>query len=351
MMMSDFGVPMSDAEMNMQPTKPHEKFMAESGVEMHWIEIAAAGIGLVGSIIGGNKASKAAKDQANMQNEAAERQFEYDTDRWEMEKEKILSDRQWYVEGNQIKARNEERVASFKDATNAELYIRNVQIRNAEQESLDNQFRKSDEIYDKQLGYNAISSINATKSEERQLQEIHAETAFDKQKQRIEYLQAEGAMRAKGVSGRSLEKSHQAAASAFGQQVAMLNESLASAGRNTRAMMEEISLDQYSADLAAYAQKMLEPGELPMPIIPYATPTAEFQDPRALAEYDFGPAPVLGALASPNAAANQVWGAAIPGIANSVGSMVGAFGNFNFGSGGGSKVFTGPLPGSIGTIG
>ena len=37
MMMSDFGVPMSDAEMNIQPTKPHERFMAESGVEMHWI--------------------------------------------------------------------------------------------------------------------------------------------------------------------------------------------------------------------------------------------------------------------------------------------------------------------------
>ena len=40
MMMNDFGVPMSDAEMSMQAPgaiKPHEQMMAESGVESNWL--------------------------------------------------------------------------------------------------------------------------------------------------------------------------------------------------------------------------------------------------------------------------------------------------------------------------
>ena len=40
MMMNDFGVPMNDAEMSMQPPgaiKPHERMMAESGVQSNVI--------------------------------------------------------------------------------------------------------------------------------------------------------------------------------------------------------------------------------------------------------------------------------------------------------------------------
>jgi hypothetical protein len=319
MMMNDFGTPMSDAEMSMAPPgaiKPHEQMMAESGLENNFWQAAAFVASTALGIYGANKAANAAEDQADAQNDAAKRRLEYDTDYWEAQKEKIISDREWDVEGNQVKSRNEQELANWKDATNADLYNRQLQIRNSEQNSLDTQYAKSEEIYAKQLGFNALSGINAVKSEERQLQEIHAESAFDMQKQRLEYLQAEGTMRARGVSGRSSGKSHQAIAANFGQQVAILNESLESAGRNTRAMIEEIKGDKFSADLAAYATKMLDPGELPMPIVPYATPVAEFQDPRALGEYDFGPKPVLGAMANPSAAASQVWGAAIPGIAS-----------------------------------
>ncbi len=49
MMMNDFGVPMGDAEMNMQPIKPHEKLMAESGLENN---IAGFIIGAAVSAVG-----------------------------------------------------------------------------------------------------------------------------------------------------------------------------------------------------------------------------------------------------------------------------------------------------------
>ena len=89
-----------------------------------------------------------------------------------------------------------------------------------------------------------------------------------------------------------------------------------------RAVLEEVSQDRVSADLAAFAQKMLPPGTLPEPLTPLATPRSNFQLPREIIQGDFGPEPIRGAYASPAAAANKVWGSIIPSVASSVGTMV-----------------------------
>ena len=107
--------------------------------------------------------------------------------------------------------------------------------------------------------------------------------------------------------------------------MAQINESLSAAGRNTRSVIEEISRDYASADLAAYAAKMLDPGVLPEPIVPFKTPMAEFLYPREIGEYDFGPRPVAGAYASPSAAANQAWGATISGISGTIGTAASSY--------------------------
>mgnify|MGYP003327542819 CR=1 FL=1 len=117
-------------------------------------------------------------------------------------------------------------------------------------------------------------------------------------------------------------KGYQVTAADFGRQVAQLNEAFSGAGRNTQAVLREIATDKASADLAAEAQRMLDPGVLPMPVQPLPTPRATWQLPRALGEYDFGPQPVAGAYVSPSAAANQVWGSVIPGIAGQAGSYL-----------------------------
>ena len=97
----------------------------------------------------------------------------------------------------------------------------------------------------------------------------------------------------------------------------MINESLESAGRNARNVIKDISRDKEAANLAAWAKKMLDPGVLPDVVKPIDTPIAEFQEPREVQEFDYGPEPVLGATVSPSAAAGQVWG---QGLA-SMGSM------------------------------
>ncbi len=277
-------------------------------------------IGAVGAVVGGVISSNAANRAADHSEEAAQRQLAYDTEAWEDRWSKLNADRAHILEGIRIRADNEERLAAYKDATNQQHYAYQLAIRNREQASLEAQFAKSNELYDKTVTQNAKAAEAATESEWRKLDEIHTEAAFNAQEQRLEYLQQEGAIRAKGVAGRSAGKVQQSAMSSFGQQVAMLNEGIASAGRNTRAMIEQIQDDQYSADLAAWAAKMLDPGDLPMPIQPLLTPRAIFQDPRELEDFDKGPEPVLGAYMS-NAAAGQAWGAAIPGIAGHVGDI------------------------------
>ena len=278
-------------------------------------------LGLGGAIIGGWLSSRGSSRAADSEREAAERRLQFDQEARDMRWDKLNADRAWIIEGNRIKALNDERAAAYRDATARQQYVYDLAIRNREQASLEAQFAKSNELYDKTVTQNAKAAQTATDSEWRKLDEIHTEAAFDAQEQRLEYLQQEGKIRARGAAGRSAGKVQQSAMSSFGQQVAMLNEGIASAGRNTKAMIEQIQDDQYSADLAAWAAKMLDPGVLPMPMEPILTPRTIYQDPRELEEFDKGPEPVLGGYPSSGAASMQAWGAAIPSIATALGSI------------------------------
>jgi hypothetical protein len=284
------------------------------------------GGGLAGAgYMGGQKSAAAAREQANRANDATERRFWYDVENWNLQKDKIQADHAYATEMAHLQARNEQSLANWKDASNLANYQYELQIRNARQESNLKQYAKSENIYGDQITLNALSAQAGKEDELRSLAEIHTETSFDANEAYLQNLKAEGQLRAKGIKGRSIGKAEQATLADYGRQMALLSESLASAGRNSRAVLKEIQRDHFSADLTAYAQRMLEPGVEPMPIIPYATPVAEFALPRALSDADYGAMPVMGAQMSPNAAANQVWGQTISGIAGSaIGSMAGA---------------------------
>ena len=174
------------------------------------------------------------------------------------------------------------------------------------------------------MSLNAVAAQAAQDDELRKLDEIQDEASFSRQEAGLEALRAEGTLRARGVEGRSVAKARQDIKADYGRQMAMLNASVDSAGLETRSVLKEIARDKASADLSAYANKMLDPGVLPMPLVPFKTPKTEFVLPRELGEYDFGPEPVLGAYTSPNAAANQAWGQVLPSIASSAGNMFAA---------------------------
>ena len=282
---------------------------------MAWWAVAAAGAAV--NIWSTNKAANAAEKQADERNEAVHRQYEYDTQKYELDKDKIDADREHALDLYQIRLRNEQKSAQWRDDINNQKYLYDLQIRDRQQSSLDTQFAKSETLYGYQTTLNEQIGDAALEDELIKLREIHAEAAFDVQDQRIEALEAEGTARSLGQSGRSAQKVEQSMAAKFLRNEAMINESLESAGRNARNVIKDISRDKEAANLAAWAKKMLDPGVLPDIMKPIDTPIAEFQEPREVQEFDYGPEPVLGAMVSPSAAASQVWG---QGLA-SMGSM------------------------------
>ena len=288
---------------------------------MVWQYVIPAALSIGGSLIGGSKSASAAKKQAEAANDATERQYEYDLQAYDMAKQKLAADHDVASQEILLRAQNERTLADYKDAQALQRYNYDLMIRNTEQQSLNQQYWKSDDLYNQQISLNARTAYAGREDEYRALEEIQNEAAFETQELEIENLLAIGKARARGRTGRSAEKSVQSIIASYGRQQAQMAEALLGAGRNSRAALEEISRDAEAADMAAWAQKMLDPGILPMPLQPLATPVAEFALPRALEEFDFGPEPVKGAMRDPSAAAAQVWGSTITGIAGQTGSM------------------------------
>ena len=322
--MNEFGVPMGDAEMTMH-SNPARVMMQEqmsNETEMKIVNwLIPAAVTVIGSVVGGNRAADAAEEQAELNNEATERQYEYDTELWQMTQDRIQADRQYAIDEIQVKERNEQSIAAWKDATAQADYDYRVQIRNREQQSLNNQYIRSSNIYGLQTTLNSNTARDARENELRKLQEVQAESSFQLQERRIEHMQAEGKLIARGATGRTAGKLVQSNVADLGRQMSMLNESMEAANRNTKAVLKDIQRDKTSADLTAYANRMLEPGALPSVVRPYDTPLAEWLLPRELTDADYGPAPVRGAYVSPSAASNRVWGNTISGIAGQAGSI------------------------------
>ena len=141
--------------------------------------IGGALISTAGSLIGGSKAAGAAREQANLQNEATERQLEYDTEAWEMKKDQLLSQRDYLVQEIELKAEQEGKLAAFRDATNLRQYNYDLQIRNRQQASNQQQFSRSNQIYADQLTLNEQAHVRGREQELAKLSEIEQEAAYD----------------------------------------------------------------------------------------------------------------------------------------------------------------------------
>ena len=287
---------------------------------------AAVAGGLAGASMGtqytqGQRAAGAAKDQAQAQNDATNRRYEYDVEMWKMKKQQMQARRTEEVDSILTSARNEGKLRAYKDAAADQVYQYQLQIRNNQQAGNEAAFQRSEDVYYDTLDLNSISARGAMDSEIVKLQEISDEQAFDRNEAYIEAVMAEGKLRARTASGRTGIKGTQATLADYGRQIAMLDASMISEGRNTRAILEEIIQDKTSADLVAYAGKMLSPGQLPMPVKPEPIPVPEYTLPRAWSEFDYGPQPVWGAMSDPNAAYNMAMANTWTGIASGVGTF------------------------------
>ena len=282
-------------------------------------------VGGVLGIFGGRQQAKAAAAAQKAQNEAAEKQYEYNVQRWEMDKQKMLADREYKVQEIEERARQENQLADFKDASNARQYNAQLQIRNSQQDTNERMFAKSNAIYQDQLGLNLLQEKNARQEELQQLKEIQSEKRYERNSAYIEGLVAEGEIRARGQTGRSVQKARSVETLKTARALTLLNLSLDNATAASQNAIKNIRADRKLADLNAFASKMLDPGELPMPLEPLATPRATFLYPRVYEDYDFGPKPIKGAQISPSSAAAQVWGTSITSLAGAASQIIKGF--------------------------
>ena len=282
-------------------------------------------VGAAVGIYGANKQANAAKSAQQERNNATEAQYEYNKERWAMDKQKMLADREFKVKEIEERARQEGQLAGFKDASNARQFNYQLQIRNKQQDTNERMFDKSNAIYQSQLGLNALQERSARMDERQQLEEIKAEKRYEKNTAYLDGIIAEGQIRARGQMGRSVQKARSVQTLKTATALTLLDLSLQNATVASESAIRNIKQDRTVADLNAYATKMLDPGVLPMPVQPLPTPQSTFMYPRVYQDYDFGPEPVKGAIISPSNASAAVWGSSISSLAGMASQIVQGF--------------------------
>lgn len=284
---------------------------------MAW-ELVAAGIGAIGSIFGAS-AQQSQQDQARaLQQKAIDLQFKKDRQDYRYNWSETKANYRHLLDGINIQRDNENRLAAYRDATNLQDYNYRLRIQDYEYNQQMRLYNKSEQLYKQQRGFNTMAAQEAYASENRRLQEIFQEAAFDNQDLLVKMLQEEGMAIARGTSGRSAGKALQSAVASYGRNQAIIAESLVSAERQTRENKRSIALSKYGADLAAEGNRMLRPERLPALPKPLKTPVATFQDPRKPKK---PPKPIKMTNTTPAGSSLPVFNAAISGIAGITGSL------------------------------
>jgi len=258
---------------------------------MAWWAVAAA---VGGQLVSGYMSSQASKKATKAQNKAQAAADAYNREAWGMQKDQLRANHAYTVKTTGIKRQNALDNANYQDSVNLQKWNYDLMIRNSEQAGLNAQFTKSEQLYNDQINLNSAAANLAQDNEYRRLSEIEAETAFEDQDLVIDALLKSDAAKARGMVGRSADKAVQSIMMSRGRNSAILVESLVSGTRDVAATLDEIANDKTGADLAAFAQKMLKPGALPVRPLPIKTPVPILPDPRPIADYDFGPEPVGG---------------------------------------------------------
>ncbi len=322
MMMNDFGTPMTEADINMSPNPAKamlEQQLATTGVENNFLgKLVSVGLGLFGA----KKSADSAKSAAEAQNKQIEATYKYDLQKWKMDKKAAQEKHAFYIKQLKTNAANEKALAKYKDKTNLQNYNYLVKQIDLQQELNDKAYKKSNDIYKSQLKINALEEDIALNNQLRALDEIRTENRYEQQDAYLEALEARGQVLALGQTGNTTDKRVNATTMEKGTRLTLLELSLSNATMASQSAMVDIRNARTVGDLNALAAKMLDPGTLPKPPKPIATPTAKYVFPKALQAYHLGPKPIKGAKASPSAAAGAAWGAGISNIAGFAGDAL-----------------------------
>jgi hypothetical protein len=234
--------------------------------------VVLGGLGAISSSSAQNEARRREQERINQQ-------YKYDKQNYRYNWNTTRREYRYRVNETGIARQNQESNLRYLEQTALNDYKYNLAIRDFDYANQVRQYNESERIYGLQKGFNAMAQAQAQANEDRRYQEILTGMAFDQQDMLVKMLQEEGAVVARGVSGRSAAKSLGSVLAGYGRNQAIAAESLLSAQRETNAASRQIALDRYGADLAADARRMLKPLKAPDPIAPLAMPRATILDP------------------------------------------------------------------------
>ena len=244
---------------------------------MAWQFFAGAALSGLSSWSAGRSAKKAKnKEEAFLQ----KKYEEYDLPGWEFGKQRLIANRDEQIRAIQLAARNELKLAEFKDKNNLRNYHQRLKIANYEHQAKMGQFRKSESLYHRAVG-------EARDQKRIQDEENRAKFAYQNEDRILESIRLKSEMMAKGQTGMSSVESMQSQIAESGSELAILSRNMMSADRESRMQLRTFMTQ-------ADAQRMLRPTKAPDPLKPLKTPISERILPRALQEFDFGPKPIKG---------------------------------------------------------
>ena len=258
-----------------------DRIKAEAGIEMQLGPLAALGIGAGLNFLSGMSARSSAKKARNREEAFLLKKYEeYDLPGWEFGKERLIANRDEQIRQIQLAARNELKLAEFKDKNNLRNYQQKLKIANYEHQAKMGQFRKSESLYHRAVG-------EARDQKRIRDEETRANFAYQNEERIVESIRLKSELMAKGQSGQSAVENFQSQIAESGSELAILTRNIVSADRESRMQLRTFMTQ-------ADAQRMLRPTKAPDPLKPLKTPISERILPRALEEFDFGPKPIKG---------------------------------------------------------
>lgn len=239
--------------------------------------LIASGITGLAGIIGGN--SQRAQER-KLNQKVIEETYAFNKENYKYTWGETRRDYRHRLEGVGIERANIQANIAWQDETDLRSYNDELAIRNYTYQNEMRQFQQSEQNYQLQRGFNELAATSARESENRRFQEILTGMAFEQQDMFVKMLEQEGAIQARGGSGRSAGKVLASAIAGYGRNQAIMAESLASATKENRISMRDIDLRKYGADLEANSRRMLTPLKAPDPSAPLKRPVPVLQDPR-----------------------------------------------------------------------
>jgi len=291
--------------------------------------LIGAAIGIGSTIFGAASKSSSASKANSEAKKAAKEQHKYNKQVWRDNKLKLEADRKFTIEGIEIDKRNDKTLADLKDRQSLDRYEFDLKIRQMQMKNSSNQFAKSNQLYGSQLGFNSTAFNTAQAAEQQKMNDAMSQAAFQNEDLYVQGLQQSGTALARGMAGKSVGKQRQSLNAQLGRNQNIVMQNLLSSRSEMRSNIANIAMQKEGADIQAFANLMIPADAPPEVMEPYATPLPEYQMPRELEKFDFGPEPIKGAAAQVSTSAP--WLNALGSVST---SLVSAFNNGPSGFGG-----------------